>query len=68
MHDAVHEPAHIPPFEFRAGPANKTLDQALVDSGYPGPLPAVLSNVFWAVFEVAPGIYVEDDSNLVLGT
>ena len=72
MHDAVHEPAHTPPppprSNFGRARPTKTLGQALVDSGYPGPLPVVLSHVFWAVFEVAPGIYVEDDSNLVLGT
>ena len=45
MHDAVYEPAHTPPFEFRAGSGNKTVDQALIDSGYPRPLPAVLSQV-----------------------
>ena len=63
MHDAVYEPAHTPPFEFRAGAANNTLDQALLDSGYPGVPPAVLSAVHWAVFEVAPGAYIEEDSN-----
>ena len=55
MHDAIYESAHTPPFEFRAGAANKTLGQALVDSGYPSPLPAVLSEVHWSIFEVAPG-------------
>ena len=55
MHDAIYEPAHTPPFEFRAGAANKTLDRALVDSGYPGPLPAVLSNVDWAISRSCQG-------------
>ena len=66
MHDAIDEPANTPPLEFRAGAANKTLDQALVDSGYPGPLPVILSEAFWAIFEVSPSIYVEADSNLVV--
>ena len=65
--DAICEPAHVPPLEFRAGTANKTLDQALVDSGYAGPLPVVLAEVYWAVFEVTSGrSYVATDSNLVL--
>ena len=64
MHDVVYEPSNTPPLEFRAGTANKTLDQALLDSGYLGSIPAVLSDVHWAMFEVAPGIYVAD-SNLV---
>ena len=42
-HDVIYEPADTPPLEFRAGAANKTLDQALVDPGYPGPLPVMLS-------------------------
>ena len=58
MHDAIYEPAHTPAFEIRAGAANKTLDQALLDSGYPGPMPVVLADAHWAVFEVAPGSYV----------
>ena len=63
MHDAIYEPAHTPPFEIRAGAANKTLDQALMDNGYPGAVPVVLSNVHWAVFEVSLGVYVAEDSN-----
>ena len=65
-HDGVYEPANTPPFEFRAGAANKDLEQALLDSGYAGAVPVVLSQVHWAVFEVSPGVYVEEDSNLVL--
>ena len=63
MHDVFFEPSNTPPLEFRAG-ANKTLDQALLDSGYLGAIPAVLSEAHWAIFEVAPGVYLAD-SNLV---
>ena len=64
MHDIIYEPANTPPLEFRAGAANKTFDQALLDSGYLGSIPAVLSDVHWAIFEVAPGVYLAD-SNMV---
>ena len=64
MHEAKYEPANTPPLEFKAGAANKTLDQALLDSGYLGTIPAVLSDVHWAIFEIAPGIYLAD-SNFV---
>ena len=40
MHDVVFEPSNTPPLEFRAGAANKTFDQALLDSGYLGSIPA----------------------------
>ena len=55
MHDVVYEPANTPPLEFRAGGANKTLDQALLDSGYLGSIPSVISDAHWALFYVAPG-------------